>query len=228
MDNGVVRTIECKFQQIFRSCSACHRIGHLVRTCPHTAAQMVAGFEQVVQRAFDRFCTRFLCSFTSRIAELLWQDWIHAHRTRGSTKIRFARIRLRYSVFETLPQDVLFQTDRFEGILHLSDDDISDDSIPDTQEATGDGNLADDFDPHPMEDDLEENMHSPPLDIVTNNSNENQDDPNYLAYPHTLVPSDDPIQLSLNIQPHIPHLVNDIQNPINITEDPLRNWSCPI
>lgn len=44
MDNNVVRTIECKFERVFRSCPACHRIGHTANSCPHSNTQIVEGF----------------------------------------------------------------------------------------------------------------------------------------------------------------------------------------
>lgn len=127
LDNGIVRSVECKYERVFRSCSSCHRVGHLVNACPNTTSQNAEGFEQVATRTFNKFGTRFLCSFIARNAELVWQDWIRSHRTRGSTRIRFNRNNLRYFVFEALPQDVLLNTDRFEGLLHFSDDDYSED-----------------------------------------------------------------------------------------------------
>lgn len=131
LDNNVVCNVECKYERVFRSCSSCHRIGHLVPTCPHTVVQNNEGYSAIAQRTFDRFGTRFICSFNARAAELTWQDWIRGHRSRGSTRIRFNRYHGRYRVFETLPQDVLLLTDRFEGIFHLSDDEFTDDDMLD-------------------------------------------------------------------------------------------------
>lgn len=87
LDNGVARTIECKYERVFRSCASCHVIGHLVNTCPSTVAQKEEGFDQIAHRTFQRFGTKFLCSFTSRAAKLTWQEWIRDRRTRGFTRI---------------------------------------------------------------------------------------------------------------------------------------------
>ena len=114
---------------------------------------------------------------------------------------------------------------QFEGILHLSDDDISEDSSPIAKEDSGDDNLAGEFEPHPMEDephliedDIGGNLNSPQQDSEANNTNDSQGDPDYFAYLQTLVPNEDPIQLSLDIQSHIFQNLNDLHNPIHIAD----------
>lgn len=129
LDNDVVRTVEYKYERVFRSCASCHKIGHTVKTCSSTNSQINSDFAQVASRTFNRFGTRFICNFTARQAELVWQDWIRAHHTRGSTRIRFNPRLSRHFVFKTLPQDVLLSTNRFEGILHFSDEEYSDDDM---------------------------------------------------------------------------------------------------
>lgn len=220
LDNGVVRSEECKYERVFKSCSACHRIGHMVNACPHSAAQMNEGFDQVATRTFNKFGTRFLCSFTARAAELVWQDWIRAHRTRGSTRIRFNRHNLRYFVFEALPQDVLLNSDRFEGILHFSDDDTSDEDSP-TSQATPDAPpSAENTDPIHIEEDAEEGQQSPIRNDGPNVADESQGDPNYLAYLQTLAPLDTLVDHVTLVVPKNSPPSNDLNNPIVILDDP--------
>lgn len=180
LDNGVNRTVECKYKRVFHSCASCNKIGHLVQACPSIVAQLADDCDQIAARTFSRFGTRFICNFSARTAELTWQEWIHDHRSRGFTRIRFNRALSRYYVFETLPQDILLNTNRFEGIIHLSDDDEpSDDEppiAPEQQTPLPEQAPADDVMPDAVSlDNIAPTV--PPND---------QEDPDYMAFVQTL------------------------------------------
>lgn len=198
LDNGPVRTVECKYERVFRSCANCHFIGHLASACPHSIVQIVEAYDRIATRTFNRFGTRFICNFHARDAELTWQEWIHARRTMGSTRIRFNRALSRYFVFETLPQDVLLNSHRFEGIIHLSDDEFSDDDDPhaaDAEQATPEVNIPEvnQASPDGTPSDAEMTDAFTPDNSDPVSPPNDQEDPDYMAFLQTLTSEDLPV-----------------------------------
>lgn len=218
LDNEIVCTVECKFERVFRSCSSCHQIGHQVSVCPLSNAQKVEGFDKIAIRTFNKFGTRFLCNFNARSAELVWQDWIHTHRTRGSTRIRFNKHNLRYFVFEALPQDVLLHYDRFEGILHFTDDESLDDDSPPAPDSTDAPPSATNSEPMNMDEETEDGLPSDHRGEAGTDAVEG--DPDYLAYLQTLVPLDSQENQIFSAGLEVSTPANDVHHPIIILDDP--------